>query len=215
MRLQEIFNLAWSDIDRTARRIEIRKSKTDHLTSYQGRTIVLTIGAEGFLGMLRFSLQENGYFKTEKRIFPMSKGAFKQSFVDVLKRAGINDLTFHDLRREAGSRLDAAGLTKGEHDLMMGHRNNDMTSLYIQADLNAIKDKLDRYTLGGLTFNEALKTYGAISLNTKITGKPKPTLLATAFEQSKLKFDSEEEMVAWAEQWKKGRKLAPPYPPQI
>lgn len=43
MRLQEIFNLTWEDVA-THRRIEIRKSKTDHLSQYEGRTIVLTIG---------------------------------------------------------------------------------------------------------------------------------------------------------------------------
>ena len=62
-----------------------------------------------------------------------------------LKRAGVKGLTFHDLRREAGSRFDAAGLTKGEHDLMMGHNTGDMASLYIHADLNRIQEKLDEY----------------------------------------------------------------------
>jgi hypothetical protein len=84
----------------------------------------------------------------------MTKGAFKQSWADVCKRAGISDLTFHDLRREAGSRFDEAGLTKGEHDLMMGHAGTDMTSLYIHGDLNRIQDKLDRYTLDGNTEKE-------------------------------------------------------------
>ena len=85
----------------------------------------------------------------------MTGSAFKQSWMDVRKRAGIVGLTFHDLRREAGSRFDEAGLTKAEHDLMMGHATRDMASLYIATPLRSIQDKLDRYALGGLTFDEA------------------------------------------------------------
>jgi integrase len=40
MRLQEIFNLTWQDFDFEKRRIEIRKSKTDHVSEHEGRTIV-------------------------------------------------------------------------------------------------------------------------------------------------------------------------------
>jgi integrase len=48
-------------------------------------------------------------------------------------------LKFHDLRHEAGSRFDSAGLTKGQHDLMMGHNNRDMASVHIHADLMEIQ----------------------------------------------------------------------------
>jgi integrase len=148
MRLQEIFNLTWQDINIDKRRIEIRKSKTDHASEYQGRTIVLSIMAgmcfNWLAGHLDLSLGEDGHYTSKNRVFSMTKDAFKQSYSDVLKRAGIEDLTFHDLRREAGSRFDEAGLTKVEHDLMMGHANGDMTSLYIHSDLTRIQEKLDR-----------------------------------------------------------------------
>ena len=148
MRLQEIFHLTWQDINIDKRRIEIRKSKTDHASEYQGRTIVLSIMAGmlfNWLGShLDLSWGEHGHYNSKDRVFSMTKDAFKQSWSDVLKRAGIEDLTFHDLRREAGSRFDEAGLTKAEHDLMMGHANGDMTSLYIHSDLERIQEKLDR-----------------------------------------------------------------------
>jgi integrase len=148
MRLQEIFNLTWRDINIDKRRVEIRKSKTDNTSEYQGRTIVLSIMAgmcfNWLGGHLNLSLGEDGHYNSKNRVFSMTKNAFKQSWSDVLKRAGIEDLTFHDLRREAGSRFDEAGLTKAEHDLMMGHVNGDMASLYIHSDLKVIQEKLDR-----------------------------------------------------------------------
>jgi integrase len=140
MRLQEIFGLTWGDINIETRRIEIRKSKTDHVQQYAGRTIVMTARA-----MFYFSGIMPDKPRRDEPVFPMDKDPFKQSWKDVVKRARIKGLTFHDLRREAGSRFDEAGLTKAEHDLMMGHANGDMSSIYIAADLNRIQDKLDAY----------------------------------------------------------------------
>jgi integrase len=155
MRLQEIFNLTWRDMDVRHRRIEIRKSKTDHLTGSEGRTIVLAPLAELFLLRLRSQLSRAKRLSVESRIFPISKEAFKQSWADVLKRAGVKDLTFHDLRHEAGSRFSEAGLTKPEHDLMMGHAPRDMAGLYTHPYLKSIQDKLDRFQLKGMTQEEA------------------------------------------------------------
>lgn len=86
-------------------------------------------------------------FPHEKRIFPMTKKAFKQTWEKIKTKSGISDLTFHDLRHEAGSRFDELGLTKGEHDLMMGHQNRDMASRYTHTEemkLMAIQEKLDK-----------------------------------------------------------------------
>ncbi|HEY7243025.1 MAG TPA: site-specific integrase [Xanthobacteraceae bacterium] len=221
MRLQEIFNLNWDDVDTNARRIEVCKSKTDHVTGSEGRSIVMTCGARDILGTLRHSLSRNNRFQKTDRIFPMTKDAFKQSWKDVLKRAEIAGLTFHDLRREAGSRFDEAGLTKGEHDLMMGHANRDMTSLYIHADLQSIQDKLDRYVFDGLTFDEALEQNGAIVCATGISDKPKAIEWDFLYERMKadgMRFKSKEEMDEYAAELKKfyGKKPSPaPYPPNL
>ncbi len=151
----------------------------------------------------------------------MTKGAFQQSWTDALKRAGIADLTFHDLRREAGSRFDAAGLTKGEHDLMMGHANRDMTSLYIHADLKSIQDKLDRYVFDGMTFDEAIQLKGAIVANHRISDTPKAMdfdKLADEWAADAMRFKSEEEMNQWVKEQKQLYAQKPPtvpYPPEM
>src|SRR5262249_48800655 len=87
-------------------------------------------------------------FKRADKIFPMTKQAFGQAYRDVEKRAGVHGLTFADLRHEAGSRFDQAGLTKGEHDLQIGHTEGDTRSIYVHARLKSVQDKLDKYTLG-------------------------------------------------------------------
>ena len=179
MRRQEIFNLVWADIDDNNRRIKIRKSKTDKATGKtDGAMIVLPAKANMLLVALVMALiadagpellAEAG-FKDQHdewefpqdddvRIFPMTEEAFTQSWSDALKRAGIEDLHFHDLRREANTRFIKAGLTLEERNLMMRHADKSMNATYVGRNflLNDIQDKLDRFVLGGLTLDEALE----------------------------------------------------------
>jgi integrase len=159
MRLQEIFNLTWNDLDIDTRRIEIRKSKGDWKSRRKGRTIVMSARATVTLMAHAIPLMLSGKLKKTDSIFmkedgPMTKDAFKQAWVHVLDNAGIDDLTFHDLRHEAGNRFDKAKLSKAQHDLMMGHKSRDMASRYIHAQLEEIQDILDRYDLNGKTLAE-------------------------------------------------------------
>lgn len=168
MRLQEIFNLTWEDFDFDERRIEIRKSKTDHKREYAGRTIVLPYIAQFYLMRIALSVLKERRFKLENRVFPMKSGAFKQAWADVVKkRARIVDLTFHDLRHEAASRMDAMGLTGSERDLMMGHANNTTGGLYVHAVLKSIQDKFDRDLLGR-PLNELVQRGGKIAIKDAI-----------------------------------------------
>jgi len=159
MRRQEIFNLTWQDIDIENRRIMIRKSKTDKKTGNRnGTTIVLPKAAMSLLKSL--VLIKRGFDEGVEglslpqfpkddgdRIFPMTGEAFTQAFTDVLKRAGIKNLTFHDLRREANSRFIRAGLTVQEQNLMLRHADKSMNAIYTGRSflLNGIQRKLDQF----------------------------------------------------------------------
>jgi len=116
----------WADIDDNNRRIRIRKSKTDKATGNVGATIVLPAKAKSF---------------------PMAEKAFSQVSRDVLQRADIKNLHFHDLRREANTRFIRASLTVEEHNIMLRHADRSMNAVYVgrNALLKEIQDKLDRY----------------------------------------------------------------------
>lgn len=187
MREQEIFNLTWADVDLEKRRIEIIKSKTDHVSEYAGRTIVLPFHALTMLAKLRLAqlsrlkiiLLRTAALKPVRtaapdldgRIFPMTKHAFQQAFYDARERAKIGAdrrgerLTFHDIRREANTTFEAAGLTAGERNLMMGHADASIDATYIAPSLQSIQDKLDRQALGGMTFAEASQAAKAQGLD--------------------------------------------------
>jgi len=174
MRLQEIFNLRWEDINLEQRRIHIRHTKTDYKRKTDGRWIVLTVLATTHL----MKLGSITKFPKDGNIFPMSTDKFKEAWASIIQRAGIplqyrdyripnsetivekdgEGLTFHDLRREAGSKFKRC-LTVDEIGAMLGHGDKTVTEIYLHYDdddLTVIQDKLDRYALGGFTFKEAL-----------------------------------------------------------
>lgn len=151
MRLQEIFNLTWHDLDFKKRLIDIRKSKTGP------RTIVMPAPIGAMLISEQIRLMGTLEYNPDKCIFPMTKQAFKQSWGHVVRSANLREqLTFHDLRHVAASSFDQAGLTKPERDLMLGHSNKDIDSVYVNPDLKRIRDKLERDGFRGKTLDERM-----------------------------------------------------------
>jgi len=67
-------------------------------------------------------------------VFPVKAGTLKQSWVCLVKRAGISDLRFHDLRHEAISRLLEKGLKIPEAANVSGHKTASMLMRYAHPD---------------------------------------------------------------------------------
>jgi len=184
LRLQEIFNLTLEDIGLVfgdeskaseqlrKRRITIRKSKTDYQTGVKGRTIVMSIETFWLVSaiLLRKLIDNSKSKQFELELLPMTKEAFKRQWLGVVRMAGIEDLTFHDLRHEAGSRFDELGLTKAEHDLIMGHKSRDIASLYIHADLKRIQDKFDKKWYDVAKTKKDREAFGLTLLGDEIDG---------------------------------------------
>ena len=58
---------------------------------------------------------------------------------NVLTRAGITDLKFHDLRHEAGSRFIEAGWPVHQVQEILGHADLKQTSTYLNVTLEGLK----------------------------------------------------------------------------
>ena len=63
------------------------------------------------------------------------RGSIKTAWMLTLKRAKIEGLHFHDLRREAGSRWMDAGIPLATIQRWLGHANISQTSTYLGASL--------------------------------------------------------------------------------
>jgi integrase len=72
----------------------------------------------------------------------MTKDAAKMAWKRLVKRAGLKDLRFHDLRHEAISRFFERGLSVPEVALISGHRDPRMLFRYTHPRAEDIAAKL-------------------------------------------------------------------------
>lgn len=62
-----------------------------------------------------------------------------------LRRAGIRDLTFHDLRHEFGSRLIEAGVSLLTVSHLYGHTSIATTARYLNASQTVVEREMARF----------------------------------------------------------------------
>ena len=128
MRLGELLLLKWSRIDLERGFAELQESKNGH-----GRMVLLTGVALSVLRDLE---------RDDDVVFPVKVDTLKQSWVRLVKRAGISDLRFHDLRHEAISRLLEKGLTIPEAASVSGHKTASMLMRYAHPDPVKVRQKM-------------------------------------------------------------------------
>ena len=122
MRKSEIFNLKWEDIDFNNKVIQIVNTKSgDKRYIPIDATLMRTL--KGHIRKIHspyvFSNQEGKPYCDLKR-----------SFHSALKKAGIEDFTFHDLRHTFASHLVMSGADLTTVKELLGHKKIDMTLRY-------------------------------------------------------------------------------------
>jgi integrase len=141
MRRGELLAVRRTDIDLSNRTLLISNSKNGH-----SRTIPLTKHAVELLHQC----------PGQDRVFPITANAFRLTWERVKRRAGIDDLHFHDLRHEAISRFFEMGLNSPEVALISGHRDMRMLARYTHPQRRLITRKLDAATdLGSASHDKA------------------------------------------------------------
>ena len=117
MRRGEIAAMRWDHLDRKARVLLIPETKTG-----TPRRVPLSTAALGVLDQLPRRI--------DGRVWAMRPDSISQAFERVCKAAGIEGLTFHDLRHEATSRLFEKGLNPMEVAAITGHKTLQMLKRY-------------------------------------------------------------------------------------
>ena len=118
MRRGEILSLEWQHID-------FERSKALLPSTKNGRSRWVPL-SDNVVTRLN-TLPEN-----DERVFPITDVAVRQAWDRLRKRAGITDLTFHDLRHEAVSRQFESGLTVPEVMRISGHKTASQLFRYVQ-----------------------------------------------------------------------------------
>jgi integrase len=79
---------------------------------------------------------------SSEQIFPVTDVAVRQAWDRLVKRAGITNLHFHDLRHEAISRFFEMGLSVPEVALISGHKDPRMLFRYTHLRAEDVVRKL-------------------------------------------------------------------------
>ena len=129
MRRSEILSLRWDDIDLLEQIAYLAQTKNG-----SKREVPLTKLALEIL---------NGLNRKTDYVFPISENAFRLSWTRLIRRSGIKDLRFHDLRHEAVSRFFEMGLSVPEVALISGHRDLRMLASYIHLNSRSVVQKIE------------------------------------------------------------------------
>lgn len=117
MRQWEILGLGWSDIDLNKRTAHLETTKNG-----DRRTVPLSTRAVQILQEIPRNI--------DGRVFPMNKAALCANFSNACKRAGIEDLHFHDLRHTAITNMAGKFSNILELSAVTGHRQLSMLKKY-------------------------------------------------------------------------------------
>jgi integrase len=130
MRRSEIASLKWENIDLKGRTVYL--SETKNLTE---RTVPLSPAAIGILKAIPRRISGS--------VFGMSENAITIAMRRAREEAGLTDLTFHDLRHEATSRLfENTDLDILEIAEITGHKNLQMLKRYTHLRSERLAERL-------------------------------------------------------------------------
>jgi len=129
MRRSEILSLRWENLSDQQRIASLPDTKNG-----SKRDVPLTLKAAQVIANLPAHTEN---------IFPTSDYAVRHAWDRLVKRAGIDDLRFHDLRHEAVSRFFEMGLSVPEVALISGHKDYRMLARYTHMTAENVRNKLD------------------------------------------------------------------------
>ena len=141
-RKNEILSLRWSDIDLQNKRAILQKTKNG-----ERRSIPIS---DQVLPILQEMEQNRG---TNEYVFPPTRESkikhhanITHAWYNALRRAGITNFRFHDLRHTAASYLSMKQTSPIAVANLLGHKTLDMTKRY-----SHLSDKCNQEIVGGLT----------------------------------------------------------------
>lgn len=139
MRLSELLDMEWKDIDIKKRTIVLSDTKNG-----TARTIPLSLRAIDILSSIPKHIAYRRVFYTWKPRSDAMNGAWKAA----VKKAGLLDFHFHDLRHCATSQLFELGMNVMEVSAITGHKSLQMLKRYTHISNNALISKLDGRSFG-------------------------------------------------------------------
>ena len=158
MRKGEILNLKWSNVDFKTRYILVEETKNGEIRKIpMNEKLTATLEGAKKVSKSEYVFSENG----------KPYGDVKTGWWTVLRKAGIENFRFHDLRHTFGSRLGMAGVDIRTIQELMGHKDIKMTMRYShptpEHKKNAVK-VLDGVTTSFTTVDKNPDSHKVVSI---------------------------------------------------
>jgi integrase len=116
-RASELLSLTWADIDFENELITVRSA---YAKNGESRSVDMNDTLTATLKTIRINRVNEGLVFRSRNGTPYR--SFRTAFETAVRKAGIEDLTFHDLRRTFASRLVMAGVDLPTVKELMGHK---------------------------------------------------------------------------------------------
>jgi integrase len=138
LRQSELLGLRWRDIDWTAQRIRVRNAFVRGEHSAEGKSDLSTLPlADRLAGELARWFTRTPYNTEDDLVFahpqtgnPIDRSEVTKRFQGACRDAGVNVITFHDLRHTFGTRLAANGEPLRAIQEFLGHADAKTTQIY-------------------------------------------------------------------------------------
>ena len=139
MRIGEVCRIRWDDLVENKKTVLVRDRKDPRKKT--GNHMYVPLLGEAWDIVQRQQ-------RTDDRIFPFNEKCVSAGFQRVRNKLGINDLRYHDLRREGASRLFEKGFSVEQVAQVTGHRDINIlwkvyTELYPE-DLHSIYNRTEK-----------------------------------------------------------------------
>lgn len=137
MRIGEVCKLRWEDLNESHKTVIVRDRKDPR--KKEGNHMIVPLLAGSFDIVMKQP-------KQGELIFPYNSRSVTAGFQRVRNALGIEDLRYHDLRREGASRLFEKGYSIEEVAQVTGHRNlNILWQVYTQLFPHKLHEKNINY----------------------------------------------------------------------
>lgn len=134
LRQGEILNLTWADVNLRDRTVTLRQTKNNEMA-----VVPLNAAIVDTLRALPRSLDG------QARVFgSWTRAALTMAFRRAVKRAGLADLRFHDLRHDFASQLIMRGVHLRAVQMLLRHRDARMTTRYAHLSQEHLREAVSR-----------------------------------------------------------------------
>ena len=139
LRQGELLGLRWQDVDWLAAKVRVRRAyvRGEYGGTKSRRGFRAVPLADGLAAQLEALSRRSAFTADEDLVFghphtgnPLDRSKVRKRFKAALRRAGVRDVRFHDLRHTFGTRMAATGVPMRTLQEWMGHRDFKTTLIY-------------------------------------------------------------------------------------